>query len=530
MQGSLKEQYDHVIVNGTEYMSCLQVGVPVGGVSGFPPTISPEILTQLYRLSASDEHVIRLDYSIYPVAPASALPMLKQSMNKLLSNEKSLSTDTVAVFDLGLDIDDLKILYSNIKDGKEKIFDINVVITVISPSYELLLSGLSKVSAILNANNISCKIPVNHIMQTILSTQLLPFFDEKTSVWLPTSALSRVVPLTNGPGHTVSTVGIYFGNDVETNQEVVIDLDKLGASHTLMIGPTRSGKTTAMSLTGIRTLLNGSDCIYVTNKPDQNTNYLAVAQYFQDVSQIINLGRQPDGTIAYNINPMEIIFNENIPFDPITRFYEHIDFLKFFINLLTGGDRTDKQLTYIGDTILELYAQHGIDPEDTRTWKQETQPTFSELHDIWTRDRQRDPKNTTIEAVYSRTTSFKNTLSWLSNPTNVELTAQYTVIDLSAVPPGSQEAMNYLLTQVLYLRFSTKAKRKTTIMIDEAGIFLKNEHLQTEFSRMLKQAGSYGVRIIIGSQQLADLNSIGPELKANIFISEIYGLNIGDIV
>jgi hypothetical protein len=101
------------------------------------------------------------------------------------------------------------------------------------------------------------------------------------------------------------------------------------------------------------------------------------------------------------------------------------------------------------------------------------------------------------------------------------------VIDLSAIPTDTQEAMNYLLTAILALRFNVRSKRKTTIMIDEAGVFLKNTRLQDEFSRMLKQAGSYGVRIIIGSQQLADLSSIGPELRANIFISEIYGLNIG---
>lgn len=63
-------------------------------------------------------------------------------------------------------------------------------------------------------------------------------------------------------------------------------------------------------------------------------------------------------------------------------------------------------------------------------------------------------------------------------------------------------------------------------MIDEAGVFLENPALQREFSHYLKQAGSYGVRVIIGSQQLADLSSIGSELKANIFVSEVYGLNI----
>jgi hypothetical protein len=213
-------------------------------------------------------------------------------------------------------------------------------------------------------------------------------------------------------------------------------------------------------------------------------------------------------------------------FDPLTKFYEHLDFVKFFINLLTGGDRTDRQTSYIGDTVLSLYARHGFDPSDPKTWKRDIQPTLSELHNIWKQDFESDSKNTTIEAIYSRTTSFKNTLLWLSNPTNVKFTAAYTVVDLSAVPQSAQEAANYLLTEVLKLRFNSKSKRKTTIMIDEAGIFLRNSHLQSEFSRMLKQAGSYGVRIIIGSQQLADLASIGPELKANIFISEVYGLNI----
>jgi hypothetical protein len=109
------------------------------------------------------------------------------------------------------------------------------------------------------------------------------------------------------------------------NSSVLIKcLDKLGASHTLMIGPTRSGKTTAMAITGIRTILNGDDAIYITNKPDQTTNYLAVAEFFNDVSQIINPGRQPDGTTGYNINPLEIIFNENIKFDPVSKFYEHV--------------------------------------------------------------------------------------------------------------------------------------------------------------------------------------------------------------
>lgn len=526
MQGSVVEYSDYLLVNHREYVGCLTLGIPVGGVAGFPPNISPVILEQLYRISASSEHVIRIDYSIYPIASSTALARLKTSISKLLKNEAALEASQTSQYDLGLDIEDLKTLYAQVKDGTENIFDSNITITVFSPSYEQMAAGISKISAILNANNISNQIPTNKILYTIKSTAFLPYYNDNTAIWLPSGALSRIVPIVQGPNNITSENGLYFGNDCANNQEIVIDLSRLGASHTLMIGPTRSGKTTAMSLAGIRTILNGEDCIYCTNKPDNNTNYLAVAQYFEDRSQIINIGRQPDGTCHYNINPLEIMFNEDVPFDPLTKYYEHVDFVKFFINLLTGGNRTDRQMSYIADTVLNLYARHGFDPGDPKTWKPKQQPTLSELHDIWAKDFKSDSKNSTIEAVYTRTTSFKNTLLWLSNPTNVNLTKQFTVIDLSAVPPGAQEAASYLLTEVLKLRFNSKSKTKTTIMIDEAGIFLRNPHLQSEFSRMLKQAGSYGVRVIIGSQELDDLASIGPELKANIFISEVYGLNI----
>jgi hypothetical protein len=527
MQGSVVEKEDHLLVNNTEYISCIVAGRPVGGVSGFPPMLSPEILTQLYRLSASEDHVVRIDQSIYPIEPPKALKEIKWGMNAITGNEESLKHNQTARFDMGLDQEDLRALYAQIKDGRENMFDMSCVITVYSHSYESLLAGLSKVRAILSANNIMNIIPNYRTLKTIQSTQFLPYYDESIAVWLPTSALARITPLVNGPNNIVSEHGIYFGNDIHTNQEVIIDLDKLGASHTLMIGPTRSGKTTAMAITGIRTILNGDDAIYITNKPDQTTNYLAVAEFFSDVSQIITLGRQPDGTMKYNINPLDIIFNENVKFDPISKFYEHVNTVKFFLNLLTGGDRTHKQMTYIGETLIDLYAKFGIDPEDKKTWKQEKQPTLLDLYDLWERDKKRYKNDATIEAVYSRTSSLRNTLSWLSNPTNVDLTKKYTVIDLSAIPADTQEAMNYLLTAILALRFDVKSKKKTTIMIDEAGVFLKNPRLQDEFSRMLKQAGSYGVRIIIGSQQLADLSSISPELRANIFISEIYGLNIG---
>jgi len=80
-------------------------------------------------------------------------------------------------------------------------------------AYAWLLAGISKVRAILSANNIMNRVPNGRILETIQCTQFLPYYDEKISVWLPTSGISRITPLVNGPNNMVSSHGVYFGND-----------------------------------------------------------------------------------------------------------------------------------------------------------------------------------------------------------------------------------------------------------------------------------------------------------------------------
>jgi hypothetical protein len=125
-----------------------------------------------------------------------------------------------------------------------------------------------------------------------------------------------------------------------------------------------------------------------------------------------------------------------------------------------------------------------------------------------------------------RSTGFKTTLKWLSNPTNVSLNKQYTVIDLSAVPRSATEAAYYLMVNVLRQRFVPGSSVRETFAFDECGELLKNKQLQAELSTMLKQAASYRVRIILASQMLDDLDMISSELRANIYVFKAFGLNI----
>jgi hypothetical protein len=85
--------------------------------------------------------------------------------------------------------------------------------------------------------------------------------------------------------------------------------------------------------------------------------------------------------------------------------------------------------------------------------------------------------------------------------------------------------MNYLLTAVLSLRFNISAKQKTSIYIDEGRVFLKNPILADDIVKYLTQARSYGIRLVLATQQLSDLRHVSEEFKTNTFLNLIFGNN-----
>jgi hypothetical protein len=529
MQGNIVEYPDHIRVNRNEYVTCITCGLPTG-VSGFPPSLNSMVLDQLYKSSTGEGHTVKIDLSVNPVNPDYAIKVVKQSINKIIGNTSTVQNSTVSKLVLGLDIDGLKKLLEGLKSGAVCINDINYIISIYSNSLSAMESGVSQVSAILNANSITNKIPENEILETLKSTMFLPDYDYQKSIWLPDLALRQIFPLTRNPKTSSSDTGMYMGIDVVSEEEILIDLNEIPAGHKMFIGGTRSGKTSGMCMEIIECLQAEENCIYITNKPDENTRYLDIGYYFENITQMIFIGRQDeDGKVDFNINPMQILFNPDIKFNPSNKFYKHIDFLKVFFDLLSGGNMTDPQKGYFEELLINQYINKGIDPNDIRTWTQPDQPTPLELYAAMIRDYNNESQTSlkagTIQAIIIRLSKLTTTLRWLSTPTNISM-KQFTIIDLSAVSEDSNDAMHYLLTEFLQLWFNSKSKEKTNIFIDEVASMIKNKRLQNKLSDYLQKAGSFGNRIRLGTQQFEALSAIAPDIKANISIYMVYGFDI----
>jgi len=97
---------------------------------GSPDTVAgdtyPDIQTISKRGTRNQDRPVNI-----PIDSPRALLEIKKAMNTITGNEQSLQNNQTARFDMGLDQEDLRVLYAQIKDGKESMFDVNYVITSI---------------------------------------------------------------------------------------------------------------------------------------------------------------------------------------------------------------------------------------------------------------------------------------------------------------------------------------------------------------------------------------------------------------
>lgn len=525
LPGNVDFEQTCIRLNNETYASCVLVGLPENLVSGYPENLKPDVMTRIFELSEKKHgkaHIISIDDAILPIDSGAAVDAIKAVITTIEVNQRSMSTSS-NIRQLDNSKGKYQMLMDRLQDGTTRLNEFCKIITVYSDNVDELRAGVSKVQAILRAYDIKSRPAYGIQKETLKATRFFPIFNPELSTWLETTAIVRVLGLTNGYISSMNEngEGVYFGDDAATKQEYIFDLHAMGAMHAIILGASRSGKTTAMATWGMRLVNAGFKVIYVTVKPDVTTNYLNVASYFKDKGEIMYLGRGNK-----NINPLEIMFDPAKLFDPKSVFFQHLTIVKRFINLLAGGDLNSLQLEYIERTLLRLYKKYGIDPISPDTWKPDPQPTLIELQKTWEADTQtQNPYQLTAQAVYSRTTSIAHNWDFLSTPTTISLTADYLVIDLHGLPHDLIDPMNYFLTAIFGLRFRTNIEKKTIIMIDEGRSFLKGG-LGEEIIRIATQGGSQGVGIWIGTQNPNDLDSISKEMKNNAVMFAVFGRNI----
>jgi hypothetical protein len=442
----------HLLLNQRTCVRTLVCGLSGGSAGeGYPRDLTSKAVERIQELSFEGVKIM-LSHGLIKIDGNQAKGNLKNANFSNNTEQKHQQLNNNGNLDLELQCksEDISANYRQIYFNSQKSFHSSFFI-VLSGAENEVFKAESYVIAILNSESIEVRIPSGKQLEMYMSALLLPVSDSKSWVEVRSDTAAILCTSTNLNSKTDDT-GLYFGKDLKTNAEILIDLNTLPAKHFTFLGSTGSGKTYALMLFLMRmyTML-GYRIVYVTPKPDHKTNYKAVAKFFGDKSCVVDIGDS-----GANINPLQIltdtqtIGNSSFALSKVYDRHKDLFIRAMKIWLSSLSDNAD---AYLDETLNEVYETAGIFRELPETFNR-PYPVFQNLYDLWLRDSENPElgtKQRTAESLKNKTYQItgKGMLSFLNKPTtNLDLSKDFIVIDMANVPAVIKDFMS-----VSYSRF-----------------------------------------------------------------------------
>ena len=530
---TLIEEYpDHIIIDNEVFATCIVVGVPPSQTGrGFPRNLQNNFTDQVLALEATSEYLIGISYGCEPVAHEEAQMLLddalyKNKISRAQTDKETKKSSGTSAHSLRYDLEaqDFIKLYDEIYNNEQRLFDCQYIITLWSDSMEGLKNGISRINGVMDGNIVRAELPYYTVLATFMSAQPFPISTDIAEIQQLSHDCGVLIPLRD-PLVPLSDTGLIYGERKADDAPFVVNLDTLAAGHHLIVGSTGSGKTVLLMklLMGCYDLL-GYRFVYITPKPDNKTNYLAVAGYYKDLAIVINIGSKKGYN---NINPLQVMIDTDAGYesnaDYVEIFNNHLELVTSFFRVLNTSDNMDN---YVNESLIEVYRRSGIIRKDIKTWKDrpgDKWPVLLDLREVWKEDAKK--KNPSAEAMLNRTSRLETSWEYINRPTDVQMDKDIIIIDISSVPDTLRDAMNVFVTGLVGMRFNTDLQKKSNVIIDEGRVFLNDKKLAEFILKIYTQGRSFGLNAWFTTQQPSDARDedVRELLKNNSFVNVIMG-------
>ena len=524
----------NLIIDQTTWVRSLIVGLPTKNGEGYNRDMTSKAIERIQNISF-DKCKIMISHSLIQITNTDARENLqKASFTVNVNQEHARQVNQGAGEDLALmcQSEDIRANYRKMYFQGQRSFHSSFIIVITGPKEEVLTAE-SYIISILKSEIIEVIVPFGKQLEMFMAAMPFPITDSKSWVEVPSDTAAMLCTSTNLNSRT-DVKGLYFGKDLKTNADVLEDLDELAAKHLTFLGATGSGKTFSFLLLLMRMHdMCNSRIVYTTPKADIGTDYRAVAAYYGQDACIVDVGPGKS-----NINPLQILFDSQTmgtsPYAYARAYDRHKGLLIKFFNVWFGNVSINQE-SYLDETLNIAYEQAGIYRDQPETWTN-AWPVFRNLRDIWEKDMNKSSKEVgtkkkTAEALFHKTYQMgeKGTLNYMNKPTtDLDLSKDFIIIDLSDVDEIINDAMNVLVTGMTASRFSTDSEKETIIAVDEAAVYLRNPELSTSMLKTLTQGRSHKVFLWLATHQPSDFskNKVKEEYKTNMFINIVLGVNI----
>lgn len=528
----------HIICDGT-LVKYILVGVTRHGERGLPKNLNSELLNALMAVEVG-AYTIGMTTAIIRVPNGEAAKALNAAEMMQIGNQyverKSNQSDYVSS-DTRSDLSDTNEDAKKIHSQQEVMTWTAFILSVMAETHEDLQTAVGHITQVLGAKMVRSEIPSGKMEEVMKTALPFPYMPE----WAHGNPLTEHAAILLA-AQNVNTYsddrGLRLGHiKGKPSQAVTVDLDSLPAAHLLAIGQTGSGKTTAILAYLLRASTElGCNCVFITAKHDAGTNHRYFALQAGNDGTVIDIGPG-----KHSINPLQIVYDEkhidDTPFEWASVIHRHVSLVTRFFAVFLEDGMSPPMRSYINETLIRLYAQHGIHVDRPETLKEALRtakyPHMANLIDLWTKDRDAGgmgDRGKTINSMINNTFQLTRTgaLSYINNDSDIMIDKRVIVIDVSAIiDENMREAMNVFTTGIMWQKFRTtrKSGKRTIIAVDEAREFLKNPTTRIDLVKQLTQARSDNVAVWLMTQQLSDIakNDVEDEVKNNMFINIAFG-------
>jgi len=426
-----------------------------------------------------------MDISFF-IHPADTETTLKKLRRKVTEVEAELSEKAGRTRDPALETAyrDLEDLRDKLITAQERMFDFGIYLTVYANNLNEIKDVETTLRSILESQLIYIKPAIYQQKEGFSSVAPygLDYLEINTS--MNTEPLSSSFPFVSSD--LSSNDGILYGINRHNNSLVLFDRFSLENANFVVFAKSGSGKSYAIKLEILRSLMFGTDVIVL----DPDNEYRILSEAVDGSFFNISLA-SPN-----HINPFELPPpRENEKAEDVLR--SNIINLVALLRLMLGG-LTPEEDAIIDRALTETYAIKDITPDsDPATW-QERIPLMEDLEQVL-------EGMEGAESLVRRVRKFtKGTFAQFFNqPTNISMNTHLAVFGIRDMEDELRPIAMFIIMRYVWNKIRSELKKRI-LVIDEAWWLMKSEDSASFLFGLCKRARKYWLGVTTITQDVND--------------------------
>ena len=443
---------------------------------------------------------IPMDVSIYvhPIETATILKDLRKKVTEVQAEimereEKGLIRDP----QLEIAYKDIETLRDHLQTAQEKMFRLGLYLTVYADVKQKLRKIETTLRSILESKLISIKPALYQQKEGFNSSAPYGFDQIQVHTTMNTGPISSIFPFVSFD--LSSNEGILYGVNRHNNSLILFDRFSLENANSVIFAKSGSGKSYAVKLEILRSLMLGIDIIILD--PENEYEFLADAvggSFFK-----ISLS-SPN-----HINPFDLpLPQKDEKLEDVLR--TNIINLVGLLRIMLGG-LTPEEDAVIDRALTETYAAKDITPEsDPSTWGEKI-PLMSDLEEVL-------EGMEGAESLVKRIRKFtKGTFAGFFNqPTNISMDKKFVVFGLRDMEEGLRPIAMFIIMRYIWNKIRSELKKRI-LVVDEAWWLMKSEDGASFLYGIAKRARKYWLGVTTITQDVQDFmeSSYGKPIITN---------------